>query len=421
VTITSLSDDFSAPAIDAGKWSTMPADFEAGTGTYTADTTTNPGKLTIAGTNDISSYWGGLVLQSVDTFDSSKPAGIKVDRVSIAGSGSAYRSGMWIKQTDGTYLHYAHNVGENGWQYNPNNHGSGTDIGSLNGLDGSYGSHDMSLAYIPLGGSNGRVEMYLDAIPAAAHTFSGNWENGTDFYVRLSGMARAAPSDTVSAVFDDFAAQSAGVPVSQATQNTNNGFVVSSSDLIEGLTPVVVGNINPAEGQTTNDPAALTNGAFGAPGLPGGANVNEVVAIHNNTSLTYQLDTAASPLGYDITGVDTYTGWRDPGRDAQDYTVLFSTVSDPDFFLPLDVVSYNPGGAPSPSDTAVYLTEASGGVLASNVSRIRFAFFSTENGYVGYRELDVFGARSVIPEPGAVLIWSLLVGLGAVLAWRRRR
>lgn len=423
-TIGSLSDDFTAPAIDAAKWTSMAADFEVGTGTYTADTSTNPGQLTIAGVNDGTSYWGGQVLQSVGTFDSSKPAAISVDRISLAGSGTARRSSLWIKQTDGTYLHFAQNVGENGWQYNPNNTGGGSNIGSLDGLDGSTGLHEMTIGYIPLGGNNARIEMYLDDVQHAVHTFSGDWENGTDFYVRLSGMARQAPADTVIAVFDDFSAQSVDVSVNQTDLNTSTGFTVSNSDLLEGLVPNVTGNINAEEGQTTSDPAALTNGAFGDPGLPGGANVNEVVAIHNDTTLEYQLDTATFPLGFDITSIATYTGWRDGGRDAQDYTVFYSTVDNPALFLPYHLVNYNPGGAPSPSDTAVSLDEASGGLLASGVSSIRFAFDTTENGFVGFRELDVFGrptqTAGEIPEPATMCLLGMAVaGLGGYL--RRRR
>jgi len=188
----------------------------------------------------------------------------------------------------------------------------------------------------------------------------------------------------------------------EVDQNTSTGFTVSNSDLIQGRLPTVVGNINAEEGQTTSDPAALTNGAFGDPGLPGGANANEVVAIHNGVVLTYALDTAASPLGYNITGINTYTGWRDPGRDAQQYGVSYSTVASPSVFAPLASVNYNPGGAPSPSDTAVLLSDSTG-TLASGVAAVQFSFPSTENGFVGYRELDILGAPAGPPPPPPLL------------------
>ncbi len=205
VTIDSLEDNFDADTIDNTKWSVMAADFEAGSGTYTADTTTNADQLTIAGINDIGSFWGGTTLQSVDTFSSGVETIVTVDRVLLSGSGTAYRSSLWIWQPGGQYLHFAHNVGENGWQYNPTNAGGGTNIGALDGQDGDLGMKQMQLVYKPQGGSNAQVEIFLDGNLATTHTFT-NWNNALDFHVRLSGMARAAPNDTVSAVFDNFSA-----------------------------------------------------------------------------------------------------------------------------------------------------------------------------------------------------------------------
>lgn len=418
ITVTSLADDFSAPTIDGSKWTVIPSDFEAGTGTYTADTTANPGQLTIAGVNDISSYWGGTVVQSVDTFASSQATLISVDRTALSGSGSAYRSSLWIKQTDGTYLHFAQNVGENGWQYNPNNTGGGTNIGALDGLDGDLGAHQMQLRYVPLGGSSARIDMLLDGVPRASHIFGSGWENTTDFNVRVSGMARQAPGDTVAAVFDNFSAQTITfVPPQQTKTRSSTGFPVSSTDLLEGRVPTVVGSLTPREGVTTSNPAALTNGAFGPLGVSNNPpDVAEVVAIDNGTSLTYDLDLTAAPFGYIIDSIDTFCGWRDAGRDAQDYAVFLSYVDNPGLYEFFDIVSYNPSGAQNPSDTAVSVTSASGGPLATGVAGIRFLFNGQENGYVGYREFDVHGYP--VPEPCTAAL--VLLGLGA-LARRRRR
>lgn len=133
---------------------------------------------------------------------------VTVTRVSLAGSGSAYRSGMWIWQPGGQYLHFAHNFGENGWQYNPTNTGGGSNLVAFDAQDGELGTKEMQLIFKPLGGTSADVEIYLDGVLGATHNFT-NWDNAVDFHVRLSGMARAAPGDTVTAVFDDFLA---GIP-----------------------------------------------------------------------------------------------------------------------------------------------------------------------------------------------------------------
>jgi hypothetical protein len=209
----------------------------------------------------------------------------------------------------------------------------------------------------------------------------------------------------------------ASAVVIEVDSNTSTGFTVSSTDIINGTLPAVVGNISAEEGVT--DPsgtgAPLTNGLFGDPGLPGGGtDAGNVVAVHNGVVLTYTLP--SFPGGFSITGINTYVGWRDPGRDAQNYDVLYSTVAAPGIFLPLATVNYNPGGAPSPSDTAVFLTDSTG-QLANNVAAIRFSFPTTENGFVGYRELDVF-AVATIPEPSTFVLMGL--GLVGVLAGYRR-
>ena len=113
--------------------------------------------------------------------------------------------------------------------------------------------------------------------------------------------------------------------------------------------------------------------------------------------ITYNLDTGTVPFGYDLTSINTYAGWRDPGRSEQDYTVLYSTVNAPNTFRVLDSV-FAPAYGGYPSDTTAFLTSGTG-ILASNVAAIQFSFPTTQNGYVGYRELDVLGLPSSVPIP----------------------
>jgi hypothetical protein len=189
---------------------------------------------------------------------------------------------------------------------------------------------------------------------------------------------------------------------------------VAANDLIAGQAAVVTGTaLNGLEG-TSNNSLVLTNGQFGAAnkdGQPG-----EVVTIQNNTVLTYALDLAESPLGYDITGINVYAGWNDAGRDAQNYLVQIAYADDLTNFVGLGDVNYNPA-AGAPSNTAAMFSNL-GDPLATRVGAVRFLFGDQENDHVGFREIDVLGVAST-PEPASLAIWSL-VGLAlAGFGWRR--
>jgi MYXO-CTERM domain-containing protein len=404
VTIASLEDSFNS--LDATKFTLINADFEAGSSNISAVAN---GQLTLSSTS-VTSFWGGAVYQSTDTFSSSLPTIISVDRVSQNGTGTAHRSALQIRQTDGTYMMLSQNIGEGGWQTNQNVAGTGANIARLDALDNTGDSRKIAFAYIPFGGSNAAVLSMVDGFVVSANTFVGNWENGTDFNVRVAALSRQA-GDTVTAVFDNFKAKTITniVAPNVSTTSTNGAFAVSSNDLLTGLLPSVLGNFSGEEGTTTN-PAVLTNGTFGPAGL---ADFSQVLSIHNDTSLIYNLDLAASPLGYNITDINTYSGWRDGGRDDQDYIVLLSFVSDPGVFIPIANVDTS-----SANGSSQVLINAGGAVIASGVAAIQFAFLGTENGYVGYREFDVIGTKTTIPEPASALLG--MMGLG-MLALRRKR
>jgi hypothetical protein len=191
----------------------------------------------------------------------------------------------------------------------------------------------------------------------------------------------------------------------------NAAYTVSNSDLLQThATLTSASGIGAAEG-TDGTGAVLTDGAFGTMHpVP----YPDAVAIHNGAELIYTFDSGAYQKGYDISRIDTYTGWGDGGRADQQYSVSFSTILNPDFFVPLATVNY----ATSSSATAVSLADAIGGPLATGVARLKFSFPVTENGYVGYRELDVLGSPTV-PEPSALAL--LGCGLGVLAVCGRRR
>lgn len=284
--------------------------------------------------------------------------------------------------------------------------------------------------------SGSNFQYYLDGAPGASANFTGTFNGAIPFFIAGdSGGERPAGRFSEVATFDQALSQSqiqtirngdftafgiAGTPIVDipvaATQENNTGFTVANNDLIEGLTATVTGSALGGQEGTSSDPAVLTNGTFGPADL---SDLAEVVAISSNTTLTYQLDLSGAPVGYNISGIDTYSGWRDPGRDAQDFTVQVAFYDNLTDFVPLADVFFNPAGSP-PSDAGVFLTNPFGGPMAANVGAIPFIFGPQEIGYAGYRELDVLGSAARVPEPTTFVLAGLSL-LGLTLCGRRRK
>lgn len=209
--ITSLIDPLTGNGVDTTKWTVTNRGLESnGPAGYT--TTEDPTGLTLAGTAT-SQYWYGASLESKDLFRSEYQTTITVDRNALTGTGTAWRSSLWIYQPvpGGQYLQYAQDVGETGWEFNQTNTGGGTSIAAFDPLDTDPGDHIMKLVYTPLGGTNAKVDVYLDNVLGTTVNYT-NWDNTVPFQVFLSGMGRAT-ADTVSAKFTNFSA-TAVVPVS---------------------------------------------------------------------------------------------------------------------------------------------------------------------------------------------------------------
>lgn len=168
---------------------------------------------------------------------------------------------------------------------------------------------------------------------------------------------------------------------------------------------------------------ALTNGAFGLAGRPqadgeyAGIKGQNTGTSGNPLTITYTLDTSVNTAGYNLTGIDLYTGWADNGRDNINTAIAYSTVAAPTVFIPLTTVTYGPAGT-SPIDDLASLTDTTG-TVASGVKSIQFGFPVQENTGVAYREIDVFGSAAPIPEPGSVGL--LTMGAMGLLSHRRRR
>jgi hypothetical protein len=109
--------------------------------------------------------------------------------------------------------------------------------------------------------------------------------------------------------------------------------------------------------------------------------------------------------GYNLTNITVYGGWADAGRDQQAYTVYYSTMTAPTNFIALTSVNFNPSNpANAQSATRVALSPATG-ALATNVAAVKFDFTTptSENGFCGYSQINVFGTVNLPPAVPANL------------------
>ena len=197
--------------------------------------------------------------------------------------------------------------------------------------------------------------------------------------------------------------------VSSTTQYTYVGDV-SASDLLHGLTPVTTA-WNTSYGAS---PLELTDGIHGGE-VPG-----DVQGAWTTVGATVEYNLGLSPggAGWDITSVQSIADWVNVGFGNQAWTLEVKPVGGS--YSIAATVGYQPLGGGG-GTTKVTLTDTSG-VLATGIEFIKVTANQVNNGGNGgafiWRELDVFGAATPVPEPSAAV---LLGGFCALFLLRRRR
>lgn len=182
-----------------------------------------------------------------------------------------------------------------------------------------------------------------------------------------------------------------------------------TGSLLDGVAPsTMAGNFGQYTGGSasnlTQPSTSLTIYPYSSP------QANKLQVAGNNgvagSLLVYTLP--ASSHGYDLAKIAVYGGWQDNGRDAQAFTVSYSTIANPNTFIRLTAVDYSPASVPVgvASASRTTIADASGGKLARNVAALRFDFTSpaSENGAVGYSAITVEGAASLGIEEQPILL-----------------
>lgn len=204
---TPLADAFAGSGVNASAWNIVNRGLESTVdGGYNAPTAN--GQLALSGTTTTST-WSGKSLESTQSYSTRNKVTFTVDRVSLTGSGTGYRSSIWLYGDSGHFAHFAQSPTENGWQFHSNDvggtgtnqpTGAGVNISALDGVDPETGPCQLQVAFVPGAYSGqGTVEFYRNGLLAASQLVT-NWP--ATFTVVITAEARQS-GDSVNAVFDN--------------------------------------------------------------------------------------------------------------------------------------------------------------------------------------------------------------------------
>jgi len=217
----------------------------------------------------------------------------------------------------------------------------------------------------------------------------------------------------------------AGLITSETGDSSDTGFTLATSGVLDG-TVSVNGTIEP---NWSTDVQLLNNQSLGAPQST--STITDANAIWGGASITIAFDTSVNKKGYDITGIQSYAGWDTGanGRSNQGYQIDITFVGGKTATLlakqswaNTDPVSYWTQVVIANESGTGVLSNGSG-VVATGVESVTFS--NTDDaaavGPVAYREFQIIGAATTIPEPNTIMmVVTGMIGLLAY-AWRKRK
>jgi alpha-L-rhamnosidase len=242
--------------------------------------------------------------------------------------------------------------------------------------------------YVPTSNAGAVTESGVPATNSPGVTYVG-MSNGYAVYAVGSGnYAWSSPLPAPVAVMETDSVYAGG-----------NFPALPPGDLITNATTTVVANTITAGPENQLPISALHDGNIGEP-----LTTNRSYEISGGT-ITFYLGPGANGIGYTITNLNTYTAWRDDGREDANYAVSYSP--DGANFSPLATVDYNPSPYPTMDGTGGTLTS----LAVTNLTGVRYLKWdftaAQQNGGVGYTELAAFGQASVSPVPATLSVTPL--------------
>ena len=201
--------------------------------------------------------------------------------------------------------------------------------------------------------------------------------------------------------------EAATVSIANGVQGT---FGVSSTDLGQAAgTSVVLSNGSALYGSSVG---RLNDGDIYGGELP----VQSTHTLITSASgiVTFNFDLGLNPQGYDISAITVLTASAQT-RTGQAYSVSYADVNNPLSYVFLASLSGSEfGNHDGATEVQSYLTDLN----AYNVASLQFTFANVGEESM-FREIDISGAASAVPEPGSMFALGGLLANGLMMRQRR--
>jgi hypothetical protein len=199
---------------------------------------------------------------------------------------------------------------------------------------------------------------------------------------------------------------------------------VSTTDLINQGRPSL-GTVTPVN-YTPYSTASISTLNDGTSGAWSNVDPQDTAVTTQSTDWSVIYNLIGSPTGYSISQVNVFSLWSNDFT-SQNYSIGISTVSNPTFVSLVPDVLASDSTNEFASAVESLVTDSSG-TLASGVTAIELTFHATPQSFQGntptdqaaYREIDVLGSATAVPEP-TLLFPLITTALGFVTLRRAGR